>query len=154
MKISSVSLVFSVSVAAILSLSTISPSVAAESVPPISPAIRAIENSASGFIPTANVRGSADLNTSQARARAGNASNELPTNSGDPVAVQSSSGTVIRLGLPFNEKAVEGKKQSNGTVVFDNENGTSSVLVPKEGRSAELWPTHSTSSGTGAIGST
>ncbi|WP_284981216.1 DUF2599 domain-containing protein [Arthrobacter sp. efr-133-TYG-118] len=135
MKISSVSLVFSVSVAAILSLSTISPGVAAESAPPTNPAIRAIENSAPGFIPPANVRRSADLTTSQARARGGNASNELPTNSGDPVAVQSSSGTVIRFGLPFNEKAVEGKKQSNGTVVFDNENGTSTVLVPKEGRS-------------------
>ena len=110
-----------------------SPSVAAENEYSGSPAVRAIERAAPGFIPALGARSGAGLSALQARTTA--ASRELPTNSGDPVAVRGSNGVVIKLGLPFNEKAVDGEQQSDGTVVFDNQNGTSSVLVPKEGNS-------------------
>lgn len=106
-----------------------SPGVAAENEYSGNPAVRAIERAAPGFIPALGARSGAGLSALQARTTA--ASRELPTNSGDPVAVRGSNGVMIKLGLPFNEKAVDGEQQSDGTVVFDNQNGTSSVLVPK-----------------------
>jgi hypothetical protein len=62
----------------------------------------------------------------------------VPTDPADPVSLESSTGTSIKVSLPFAGGAADAKPVVSGVVAYDNDNGSTTVPVVKNDGSIQI----------------
>ncbi|MFK0002027.1 DUF2599 domain-containing protein [Paenarthrobacter sp. NPDC090522] len=62
----------------------------------------------------------------------------VPTDPADPVSLESTTGTTIKISLPFAGEAADAKPVQDGVVSYDNDNGSATVPVVKNDGSVQI----------------